>query len=98
MELDKPTTAAVSSAIPRSKWRVPSEIDLAVASRSDTRIICMIPSQRLLPAFQESSRLPGLGRWYSGLVTPGGATHRTAAHLQQTGATAAVAILVDRQL
>src|SRR5665647_424816 len=98
MELDKATTAAVSSAKPSSTWRVSREIDLAVASRFDSRIICMIPSERQLHAFQEPSLLPGLCSRHCGLVTPGGTAHRIAAHLQQVGAAAVVAIFVDRQL
>src|SRR5512133_1591462 len=98
MELDRPTTAAASRATPNSRWRVSSEIDLAVASRFDTRIICMIPSERQRHAFQESTLLPGLCSRHCGLVTPGGTADRIAAHLQQAGAAAVIAIFVDRQL
>src|SRR3989337_2386598 len=43
MEPDRNTIVAASTAIPSSRWRVPSEIDFAVASRFETRIICTIP-------------------------------------------------------
>src|SRR5665647_107676 len=98
MELDKARTVAASSAVPSSRWPVPREIDLAVASRFDTRIICMIPSARQLHAFQKHSLLPGLCSRHCGLVTPGGTADRIAAHLQQAGAAAVVAIFGYRQL